>query len=63
MNIKNLIKIKDETKPSFDLEKISKENNLKGYFIREILEMKNSNNYSEEEINKAIEIGLTSLKI
>ena len=62
LNIKNLIKIKDKTQLGFDLEKISRENSLKGFFIREILEMKSSNNFSDEEINKAIEIGLTSLK-
>ena len=63
LSFKNLIKIKDKAKLGFDLEKISKENSLKGFFIREILEMKDSNAYSEDEINKAIEIGLTSLKI
>lgn len=58
LNKKNIIKIKDESKIEIDLEKINEENNLRGYFIREILKMKNEEDYSEEEINKAIEIGL-----
>lgn len=62
LNKKNIIKIKDETKLEINLEKLNEENNLKGYFIREILNIKNENNYSDEEINKAIEIGLELLK-
>ena len=61
LNKKNIIKIKDETKIEINLEKINEENNLRGYFIREILNMKNEGIYSEEEINKAIEIGLQLL--
>lgn len=61
LNKKNIIKIKDNTQIEYDLEKINKENNLRGFFIREILNMKNEENYSEEEINKAIEIGLQLL--
>jgi len=62
LNKKNIIKIKDETKLEINLEKINEENNLRGYFVREILNMKNENIYSEEEINKAIEIGLQLLQ-
>ena len=62
LNKKNIIKIKDESNLEIDLEKINEENNLKGFFVREILKIKNENNYSEEEINKAIEIGLQLLQ-
>ena len=62
LSIKNIIKIKDETKIEINLEKLNKENNLKGYFIREILNMQKENNYTEEEINNAIEIGLELLQ-
>jgi len=58
LNNKKIIKIKDETKIEINLDKINEENNLRGYFIREILKMKDENNYSEEEINNAIEMGL-----
>lgn len=58
--LENIIKIKDETKINYDLEKLAKENNIKGYFVAELLEkMKNCDN--TEEIKKAIEIGLEVL--
>lgn len=59
---KNILKIKDFSKLNFNLEKIKEENNLKGYFIREIMEIKNSHHYTEEEIAIAIEIGLRALQ-
>jgi len=62
LNKKNIIKIKDETKLEINLEKLNDENNLKGYFIREIFNIKKENIYSEGEINKAIEIGLELFK-
>lgn len=61
LNKKNIIKIKDETKIEINLEKLNEENNLRGYFIREILKIKKENIYSEEEINNAIDIGLNAL--
>ena len=62
LNKKNIIKIKDETKIAYDVDKIIQENNLKGYFIREIINLKNENDYSEEEINRIIDIGLNALQ-
>ncbi len=62
LNKKNILKIKDETKIEINIEKINEENNLKGYFIREILNMQKENNYTEEEINNAIRIGLDALQ-
>jgi len=56
---KNIIKIKDETKIKYDLEKLSNENNLKGIFIKELLNMRTEENANL--IKKAIEIGLESL--
>jgi len=58
----NVLKIKDFTKLAFDIEKIEKENNLKSYFLKEINKLKEENNYSEEEIKQAIEIGLQILQ-
>lgn len=58
--LQNIIKIKDETKLNYDLQKISEENNIKGYFVKELLERKKISN-NPEEIQKAIEIGLEVL--
>ena len=54
----NIIKIKNETKLKINLEEISKNNNLKGLFVKEILEELNKNNYSEDLLKEALEIGL-----
>ena len=62
INKKNILKIKDFTQTGFNLEKIKEENNLKSYFVDSIMELKESNNYSEEEIDMAIEIGLRALQ-
>ena len=58
VNRENILKIKDFTKLNYDLEQLSKENNLKGYFVREALRKVESGEATEEEIEKAIEIGL-----
>lgn len=57
----NIIKIKDRTKMSYDLEELSKEESLKGVFVKVMLEKLNSGNFETEEIEKAIEIGLEVL--
>lgn len=61
LNNQNIIKIKDESKIEINLQKLNNENNLKGYFIREMLKMKEEKKYSEEEIETSIRIGLDSL--
>lgn len=53
---KNIIKIKNKTKIEYDLEKISKEQSLKGIFVKELLKL--SNNDNREEILESIYIGL-----
>ena len=61
----NIIKIKNHTKIAYDLEKISRENTLKGLFAKEMLEKMTQENLSEEEkqiIENAIEIGFTALE-
>ncbi len=54
----NIIKIKNNTKLKIDLEKISKNNNLKGLFVKEILEELNKKNYNKELLEEALELGL-----
>lgn len=58
INLKNIFKIKDITKSNYNLEEIAKENNLRGIFVREALKKLELGENSEEEIIKAIEIGL-----
>ena len=54
----NIIKIKNKTKIKIDLEKISKNNNLKGLFVKEILEEMNKEKYNKEILEEALELGL-----
>ena len=54
----NIIKIKNNTKLKIDLEKLSKKNNLKGLFVKEILKELNSKNYNKELLQEALELGL-----
>ena len=53
---KNVIKLKDKTKVEYDLEKISKEQSLRGIFVKELLEQVNDEN--REQILESIYIGL-----
>ena len=57
-----IIKIKNKTKPDFNIEEISKENTLKGLFAKEIIEEIKNNNYDEEIIEMAMEIGMEILE-
>jgi len=59
-----IIKIKDQTKIAYDLEKIANENTLKGIFAKKMLKKLKQENITEEEkemIEKAIEIGFEAL--
>ena len=60
----NIIKIKNDTKIAYDLEKLENENTLKGLFIKEMnKKLKNAETEEEKEIiEKSIEIGLASLE-
>lgn len=58
----NIIKIKDETQINIDINELSKEINLKGLFLKEILDDKNNENIDENTAEKIIEIGLNVLK-
>ena len=60
-----IIKIKDETKIAYDLDKLSNETTLRGLFIKEMKEKLNNPDIAEEEkeiIEKGIEIGLDVLE-
>lgn len=53
-----ILKIKDNTKLNYDLEEIARENTLRGIFVKEALKRLNDGEYTKEEVEKAIEIGL-----
>lgn len=57
----NILKIKDNTQIGYDIEKIAQENNLRGIFVREIIKKYQDGQYTEEQIKKAIEIGLNAM--
>lgn len=61
---KKIIKIKDKTKPNFELENLVNETTLKGLFTKEMLERtQNAQNEEEKEmLEKAVEIGLEVLE-
>lgn len=54
----NIIKVKDKTKFTVNLEGISKQNSLKGIFVKNLLEKREEEPANREKIEKAIEIGL-----
>ena len=57
----NILKIKDCTKLKFNIEELANQNNLKGIFIREVLKMYEDGLCTEQEFQKAIEIGLEAM--
>ena len=57
----NVLKIKDKTKISYDIESLAKQNNLRGIFIRETIKMYQDGKCTEEELQRAIEIGLDAM--
>lgn len=58
----NIIKVKDHTKMNYDLEKISKENTLKGLFVKGILQKMKDNPEDIGVLENALEIGLDILE-
>ena len=56
-----IIKIKNKTKPNYNIEEIAKENSLRGLFAKEILEEMKKENYNNEIIENALEIGMEIL--
>ena len=59
LNFDNILKIKDETTINYNLNEISTRNNLKGYFVKELLEkLENANDNEKIKIQKAIGLNL-----
>ena len=60
-----IIKIKNNTKIAYDLEKMANENTLKGLFIKQMIKKLNQPEITEQQreiIEKSIEIGLEALE-
>lgn len=55
----NIIKIKDKTEIKYNLNKLSEQKNLKGIFVKKLLEREN---LDEEDLKMAIEIGLKAFE-
>ena len=58
---KNIIKIKNNTKINYSLEDLANNYTLKGIFINEIIEEYQKANYTKEELDKILDIGLSVL--
>ena len=58
----NIIKIKDETEINVDIDKLSTEINLKGIFLKEVLEDMSNGKIEKNMAEKIIEIGLDYLQ-
>ena len=59
--IENVIKIKDHTKTGIDINAISKENSIRGIFVKRMLERKEKEGLDEDFVEKTIELGLEVL--
>ena len=60
ISYENIIKIKDKTELEINFENLAKQNNLKGIFVKNLLDKIEENPDDKEKIMKAIEIGLES---
>lgn len=58
----NILKIKDRTKDDFDIDKIATQNNLKGIFVRNMLDKLKDENLSKTQVRESIEIGLRAFE-
>ena len=57
----NVLKIKNLTKLNYDIEELASQRNLKGIFVKEVINMYKQGLCTEEEYQKAIEIGLEAM--
>lgn len=58
----NIIKIKDKTKIAIDIESLANQKNLKGIFIKNMLERLENDSENKELIYKAIELGINAFE-
>jgi len=55
---KNILKVKDKAETKYDFDQLAIQNNLKGIFVKKMIKKLEEENYNQEEIKRAIEIGL-----
>ena len=58
----NIVKIKDKTTLKYDIESIAKETNIRGTFVRNLIEKYDKGIIDKETMDSAIEVGLEVLK-
>jgi len=58
----NIIKITDKRKLEINLSEISKQNNLKGIFVKNLLDKIQTEPENKEKIEKALQIGLEAFE-
>ncbi len=58
----NVLKVEDKTQTKYNFDEMATQNNLKGIFVKKMLQKLKEDNYSEDEITRAIEIGLESFE-
>lgn len=58
----NILKIEDRTILNYNIEELSNQSNLKGIFVKKMMDKLNNPNYDKKQIEKAIEIGLKSFE-
>lgn len=61
INSSNIIKIKDHTTLKIDINELGKQNNLKGIFVKNMLEKLKQEPQNKQLILKAIELGLEAM--
>lgn len=61
-NIKNILKIKNNTMPDYDFDKLANDKTLKGIFVKEMISKISNEQYDKEQIEEAIEIGLKAIE-
>ena len=61
VNSNNILKIKNSTNLNYNIEELAMQKNLKGLFVKEVLETYKNGLCTEEEYQKAIEIGLDAM--
>ena len=60
--VKLSMKIKDNTKPDIDISAVARQNNLKGLFVKEILNEMENSNIDKNTLENVLEIGLDILE-
>ena len=58
----NIIKLKESFSPDFDAEMIAKQNNLKGIFVKKLLEKMEEEPENREKFEKAIQVGINAFE-